>query len=208
VLKEVPVREDSTQVVVGTFADEYGATSALETLKDGQKNGRFRIVDAAVLHRAPDGTLKVSEVVGDMHGGKGAMIGGVSGAVLGLLAGPVGWAAGIGALAGGLAAKLRDSGFKEDRLRTLGDSLTRGSSAIVVVADVRDCDEVEKYMANAGANVVTEQIRKDVADHLESGRDIAYSALAYVGAVETAGIEGEGSSAIAAAPAETEASPA
>jgi uncharacterized membrane protein len=202
------VKEDSTQVVVGTFADEYGATSALETLKDGQKNGRFRIVDAAVLHRAPDGTLKVSEVVGDMHGGKGAMIGGVSGAVLGRLAGPGGWAAGIGAFAGGLAAKLRDSGFKDERLRKLGDSLTRGSSAIVVVADVRDVDEVEKYMANAGANVVTEEIRKDIADHLESGRDIAYSALAYAGVVETTSVEEDRPSVVATPPAETGTSPA
>jgi uncharacterized membrane protein len=180
---------ESTLVLVGTFSDEYGATAALEGLKSGQKDGRFRIDDAAVLHRGADGTLKITEVYGDMHGGKGALIGGVSGAVVGLLTGPVGWLAGIGALAGGLAAKLRDSGFKDDRLRKLGDSLTPGTSVIVVVAEGAGFDEVEKYLANAGATILTEQIRNDVADQLQSGRDIAYSALVYAGAVETGRVE-------------------
>jgi uncharacterized membrane protein len=179
--------EDTTQIVVGTFADEYGASAALETLKSGQKDGRFRLADVAVLHRAQDGTLKIGEVGGDMHGGKGAVIGGVSGAVIGLLAGPVGWAAGIGALAGGLAAKLRDSGFKDERLRKLGGSLTPGSSAIVVVAEDGDTDEVEKYLANAGANLLTEQIRRDIVDQLRAGHDIDPSALASTGGAEPQG---------------------
>lgn len=176
---------DVTRVVVGTFPDEFGASAALETLKSGQKDGRFRLADAAVLHRAEDGTLKVSETVGDMHGGKGAMIGGVSGAVIGVLAGPVGWAAGLGAVAGGLAAKLRDSGFKDDRLRKFGGGLTPGTSAIVVVADEFDIAEVEKYLANTGANVLTEQIRRDVADKLRSDQDISPSDLTPAGTADT-----------------------
>ncbi len=178
--------EDTTQVVIGVFGDDYGATAALESLKSGQNNGRFRIVDAAVLQRSQDGTLKISEVVGDMHGGKGAVFGGVSGAVIGLLAGPVGWMTGIGALAGGLAAKLRDSGFKDERLRKLGESLTAGTSALIVLADYRSFAEIEKDLANAGADLLTERIRHDIADELQSGRDIAYSALTYAGAIEPA----------------------
>jgi uncharacterized membrane protein len=169
------MHEDLTSVVVGTFTDEYGASAALASLKSEQKDGRFRIADAAVLCREQDGKLRVSEVLGDMHGGKGALIGGISGAVIGLLAGPVGWAAGIGAAAGGLAAKLRDSGFKDERLRKLGNSLTPGTSAIVVVAERGDNDEVEKYLANAGANLLTEQIRNDVAEQLRFRRDIPFS---------------------------------
>jgi uncharacterized membrane protein len=179
------MREDMTQVVIGVFNDDYGATSALEMLKGAQKEGRFRIEDAAVLQRLQDGTLKISEVVGDMHGGKGALFGGVSGAVIGVLAGPVGLAAGVGALAGGLAAKLRDSGFKDEKLRKLGESLTPGTSALIVLADFHHFAEIEKYLANAGGDLLTERIRSDIADHLQSGRDIAYSALTYVGAIDT-----------------------
>jgi uncharacterized membrane protein len=181
------MREDTTQVVIGVFNDAYGATSALEMLKGGQQEGRFRIEDAAVLQRLEDGTLKIGEVVGDMHGGKGALFGGVSGAVIGVLAGPVGLAAGVGALAGGLAAKLRDSGFKDEKLRKLGESLTPGTSALIVLADFRHFAEIEKYLANAGGDLLTERIRSDIADHLQSGRDIAYSALTYVGAIDTSG---------------------
>jgi uncharacterized membrane protein len=176
-----------TQVVVGVFRDEQGADAALADLTPAQKEQRFRILDAAVLHRSADGKLHVKEVVGDMHGGKGALFGGVSGAVIGVLAGPIGWAAGVGAVAGGLAAKLRDSGFKDERLRKLGEGLTPGASALVVVVEYTRVDRVEAILAEAGADLLTEQIQKDIAAQLEAGRDIAYAALASTGAVESTG---------------------
>jgi uncharacterized membrane protein len=178
------VSDVPTQVVVGVFRDEQGADAALADLKGVQEEQRFHILDAVVFQRSADGKLTVNEVVGDMHGGKGALFGGVSGAVIGVLAGPVGWAAGIGAVAGGLAAKLRDSGFKDERLRKLGEGLTPGASALVVVVEYTRVDRVEAILANAGADLLTEQIQKDVAAQLEAGRDIAYAALASTGAVE------------------------
>jgi uncharacterized membrane protein len=114
-----------------------------------------------------------------MKGGKGAAIGGVVGAALGVLTGGATLAiAGASALIGGLAAKLRDSGFKDERLRQLGTSLRPGSSAIVAVIDHIWVAELERELQQAGADVLTEAIAGDVAAQLEAGEEVAYTVIA------------------------------
>jgi uncharacterized membrane protein len=169
---DVPV-----QVVVAAFKDQKTADQALKALKQAQGKGAIKIVDAAVLHKDAKGKLHVKET-GDMGGGKGAVVGGVAGGVIGLLAGPVGWAALGGAAIGGLVAKLRDSGFKDERLRKLGEGLGPGNSAIVAVVEHTWVAQVEKQLAEASADVVTEQISADIAKQLQAGGEVVFTAIA------------------------------
>jgi len=191
-MSDVPV-----QVVVAAFKDENTASEALKALKQARNEGLIRIVNAAVLRKDADGKLHIKETA-DMGGGKGAAIGGVLGGVVGLLAGPVGWAAVGGAVIGGLAAKLHDGGFKDERLKKLGASLGPGNSAIVAVVEHTWVREVEKAMAEAGADVVTEQISADVAQQLQAGGEVALSAISTGDALEV--------SRVAASDAKVEAS--
>ena len=171
-MSEVPV-----QLIVAAFQDENGAEQALDELKAAKKEHLIKIENAAIIRKDQEGKVHIKETK-DMGGGKGAAIGGVVGAGIGILTGGVGLAAiGIGALVGGLAAKLRDGGFKDDRLRTLGDSLTPGSSAIVAVVDHVWVAELERELQEEGAEVLTEAISADIAEQLEAGHDVAYSAL-------------------------------
>ena len=83
--------------------------------------GKEDVVGVLAPKRGKDdkGKLHIKETA-DMGGGKGATIGGVAGGVIGAIAGAA--LAGpvlVGALVGGLAAKLKDSGFDNDR--KLGD---------------------------------------------------------------------------------------
>jgi uncharacterized membrane protein len=172
---EVPV-----QIVVAAFQDEQAASDALNELKSAQREGLIKIVNAAVLRRDANDKLHISETA-DMSGGKGAAIGGVTGAVLGILAGPVGWGLGLGALVGGLSAKLRDTGFQDARLRQLGQGLKPGTSAIVAVVEHTWVRQVAQELQQQGADVVTESLRQDIAQQLEAGRDVAYSALSAAG---------------------------
>ncbi len=109
-----------------------------------------------------------------------------AGAVVGVLAGPVGWAALGGAVIGGLAAKLHDGGFKDERLKKLGEGLGPGNSAIVAVVEHTWVRDVEKQMAEAGADVVTEQISADIAAQLQAGGEVAMTAIATGDTLETA----------------------
>ena len=178
-MSDVPV-----QVVVAAFKDETTASEALKALKEAQKQGLIKIVDAAVLKKDMDGKLRIKETA-DMGGGKGAVIGGVLGGVIGVLAGPVGWAVVGGAVIGGLAAKLHDGGFKDERLKKLGEGLGPGNSAIVAVVEHVWVRQVEKAMADAGAQAVTEEISADIAKQLQEGGEVAYTAIATGDAVAT-----------------------
>src|SRR4051812_34182218 len=182
-MSNVPV-----QLIVAAFQDENGAKQALKQLKQAKKEHLIKIENAAIIRKDAKGKIHIDETR-DMKGGKGAAIGGVTGAALGILTGGATLAiAGASALIGGLAAKLRDSGFKDDRLKQLGASLRPGSSAIVAVIDHIWVAELERELREAGANVVTDAIAADVAAQLETGAEIAYTVIATDEAVAAARI--------------------
>ena len=169
---DVPV-----QLIVAAFKDEKTAKEALDVLKKAQREKLIKIDNAAVLRKDEKGKLHIKETA-DMGGGKGAALGGVAGAAIGLIAGPALLVpAAVGALVGGLAAKARDSGFSDARLKALGEGLTPGSSAIVAVVEHRWVADVEKAMAQAGADVLTEVISADISQQLEAGHDVSYTAI-------------------------------
>jgi uncharacterized membrane protein len=171
-MSDVPV-----QLIVAAFQDEKSAKEALKLLKQAQKEKLIKIDNAAVLRKDEKGKLHIRETA-DMGGGKGAALGGVAGAAIGLIAGPLLVVpAAVGAVVGGLAAKLRDSGFSDARLKTLGENLKPGSSAIVAVVEHKWVAEVEKAMASAGADAVTAALGADIASQLEAGHQVAYTAI-------------------------------
>jgi len=171
-MSDVPV-----QLIVAAFQEEKAAKEALKALKEAKSQGLIKIENAAVLRKDDKGKLHIKETQ-DMGGGKGAVFGGVAGAAIGLIAGPaLVVPAAVGALVGGLTAKLRDTGFSNQRLESLGESLQPGSSAIVAVVEHTWVDKVEEALAEAEADVMTAEIKADIASQLEAGHEVAYSVL-------------------------------
>jgi len=146
-------------------------------LRAAQKEHLIDITNVAVLRRDQEGKLHIKEPT-DMGGGKGAAIGGAVGVLAGLVFGPVGLAMAGGAAIGGIAAKLRDSGFNDDRLRRLGQSLEPGTSAILAVIEHIWVTQLEAELQKAGADVVTEELSADIAAELKAGHGVAYTAVA------------------------------
>jgi len=171
-MSDVPV-----QLIVAAFKEEKAAKEALGALKEASKQGLIKIENAAVLRKDGKGKLHIKETH-DMGGGKGAAFGGVAGAAIGMIAGPaLVVPAAVGALVGGLTAKLRDMGFSNERLETLGEGLQPGSSAIVAVVEHTWVDKVEEALAEAEADVTMAEIKADIATQLEAGHEVAYSVL-------------------------------
>ena len=170
--------DNPIQLVVAAFQDETTAKAALKELKKAQKAKLIKIENAAVLRKDEKGKLHIKET-GDMGGGKGAAFGGVAGAAIGLLAGPaLVVPAAVGALVGGLTAKLRDSGFSDARLKAIGEGLTPGSSAIIAVVEHKWVEQLEDALAEIETDLITLELQADIAEQLEAGHDVAYSALA------------------------------
>jgi uncharacterized membrane protein len=184
-MSDVPV-----QVIVAAFQDEDAAKGALKALKQARKEGLIKIENAAVLRKDEKGKLHIKETH-DMGGGKGAALGGVGGAAIGLIAGaalaaPVA----VGALIGGLYTKLRDSGFSNKRLESMGEGLKPGTSAIVAVVEHTWVAKVEEALAEAQAEVMTAEIQADIASQLEAGHEVAYSVIASQGGIEATRVAG------------------
>jgi len=164
------------QVIIAAFKDEHGAEKALRQLQDAKKQHLIDIQNVAILSCDQTGKVTIKEPT-DMGATKGAVIGGAVGALAGVLFAPLGLAMAGGAAIGGITAKLHDSGFKDDRLRQLGDSLQPGTSAILAVIDHTWVRELEAELAQAGANVATEEMAADIANELKSGHSVAYTAV-------------------------------
>lgn len=171
-MSDVPV-----QLIVAAFQDEGEAKEALKALKQAKKEGLIKIDSAAVLRKDEKGKIHIKETH-DMGGGKGAVLGGVGFAAVGLIAGAA-LAAPlvVGALIGGLVAKLRDSGFSNERLETLGESLQPGTSAIVAVVEHEWVAKVEEALAETEADLITAELSADIAEQLSADHEVAYSAI-------------------------------
>jgi uncharacterized membrane protein len=172
-MTEVPL-----QIIIAAFQEEEAADQALKALKEAKREKLISIDNAAVIRKDDDGKLHIKETA-DMGGGKGAGVGALVGGAIGLLAGPLGVAAGsaLGAAVGGITAKLYDGGFKDDRLRQIGTSLEPGTSAIIAVIEHRWVAELERELAEEGADVTTAALAADIAEQLQKGGEVSYTAV-------------------------------
>src|SRR5881392_1315182 len=136
--------DQNRQLLAASFSTPDGGSRAA-----GAIGGAFpdRVGNTAVLHVKPDGGVKFVESK-DWGAGRGALLGGV----IGIIGGPIGIVAG-GSI-GALAAKLRDSGFKNDQLERLGKSLGPNSSAVVLEIASDVMPTAEQLLKTLGAQDV------------------------------------------------------
>ena len=163
------------QVIAATFGDAQAAGKGLATIAGALGAG---LTQGAVVQKAADGKIKFVETK-DMSTAQGAKVGGLAGAVLGIIAGPVGviGAGALGAAAGSLAAKLRDSGFPDDQLRGLGNDLSEGQGAMVaLVADGSVAKAEELLKVVDAERVVVNDVSTDLADLLDKEAPVATTA--------------------------------
>ncbi|UCG24340.1 MAG: DUF1269 domain-containing protein [Chloroflexota bacterium] len=163
-LPAIPARRDygsgedawATELLAKMFGDEEQASAALKHVKQmASENGAsFRLRDAAVLVKDADGKTKIKETA-DLDAKQGRLFGAVVGGLIGLMGGPVGVVIGAlaGAGAGAFGAKHIDMGFSDEFLQGLEDHLEPGSSALLVLVDHREGDEIFQSLA-AGEGVL------------------------------------------------------
>lgn len=180
------------QLIVAAFKTESGAEEALKALKAAKKEHVIRIKDAAIIRRDDKNKIHVKDVR-DVGGGKGTLAGAVFGAGIALLTGGAGiiLSGAAGALVGGLAAKTIDMGLPNKRLKELGAALTPGTSAIVAVIEHRWVADLEQALEEAGAQVVMEGLKADIAAQLEAGREVVYSATGNDDSLEVTRLAGD-----------------
>src|SRR3954454_854381 len=127
--------DKTLEVFVAVYSDETSAGVALRDLKDMEHARSIELIDAALVVRDAEGKVHYEETA-DPNGKKMAKHGAIAGGLVGLIFPPsIVVGAVVGGAGGGLWGNVRDKGFKDDELRSIGRSLPPGSSAIVAVAE-------------------------------------------------------------------------
>ena len=130
-------------MVVVAFENEYQADEVLTTLKQLDVEATVDLKSAAVVKRDAEGQVRIKETR-DFDAKQGAIGGAVAGSLLGLLGGSLLKGAILGAAGGALAGHGIDMGLDDEYLRSVGENLGPGASAIVALVAF---ERVEMAMA-------------------------------------------------------------
>lgn len=164
------------QLIVAAFSDAEQAGRLLDELRQGRRAGLIGIVDAAAVVKDADGKLKITNA--KHHGRRGFFTGGAIGGTLALLAGPLGWAtAAGGGVLGALIGKARNVPFSAS-VEDLATSLSPDSSLLVALVEHRWVEMIQAMVDELGAAVVREELKADIAEHLDAGGNMAFTITA------------------------------
>jgi uncharacterized membrane protein len=183
--EEEPGMENfATEFSIALFTDDQGAVTALDSLEAERKGKDAPIKEVAVLRKDEEGHYNIYEP-GDMGGTKGAAVGAVVGALIGAVTGPGAIITGAaGAMIGGLAAKLSDTGFNNKELKALAVSLKPGTSALLAVVADGFIGEFANRMRARNAEIIHDALHPMVTEELQKEH------AAFLAALGVAGVEG------------------
>jgi uncharacterized membrane protein len=156
------------EYVVALFKEEDTADTVLKKIQDEKLEKDLGLHELAIIKKDQAGKLTVKEPE-DAGGGKGAAIGGAVGALVGVVLGPAVVATtAAGALVGGLASKLHDTGFDNKDLKELAKALTPGTSALLVVVDDTQIGRLNEILATYHADIIANALNPEVAESLSA----------------------------------------
>ena len=123
------------EVLMAVFPDRPRAEVTIDALKQMAKQGNIEILDAALVEKDVSGKVHIDEVK-ELTTRKGATRGAVVGGAIGLIFPPAVLAsAAVGAAAGGLLGKMRDTGIKTADLKQAGAELQPGQAGVVAIVE-------------------------------------------------------------------------
>jgi uncharacterized membrane protein len=144
------------QVIMADYKSESGAKDALKAIKKKKlKSGAV-----AILSKSEKGKIHVKET-DDWGGGKGAVAGALAAGFIPV----VGWLG--GAIIGGVAAKMRDGGFPNDKLKAMAEGLEPGHSMFVMLTDSESVAAVEGVLSESGGDLISHALDEGLTAELE-----------------------------------------
>ncbi len=150
------------------------ADAVLNELRILQVEHLIDLEDACVVIRDDKGKIHLKQSVNLVAIGatRGAMWGGLMGVLVGLLfLNPlIGWAAGIaiGAGSGALSASLADYGINDDFIKSVGETITKGTSALFVLVRSVNTAKVLPEVGKFGGTVLKTSLTTEQDDKLRA----------------------------------------
>jgi uncharacterized membrane protein len=159
------------EMMVVAFEDEDRADEVLSTLKQLDVEATVDLKSAAVVKRDVEGKVRIRETK-DFDAKQGAIGGAVAGGLLGLLTGRLLVGALVGAAGGAAAGHGIDLGLDDEYLKSVGDSLGSGSSAIVALISFerveRAMEELDKFEGGTILrHTLSDEVYQQLSDAVE-----------------------------------------
>jgi uncharacterized membrane protein len=159
------------EMVVIAFEDEYKADEVLNALKQMDVEATVELKSAAVVKRDAEGKVRIKETK-DFDARQGALGGAVAGGLLGLLTGRFLVGAIVGAAGGAAAGHGIDMGLNDEYLKSVGESLGLGSSAIVALIAFerveRAMEELDKFEGGTILrHTLSDEVYQQLSDAVE-----------------------------------------
>lgn len=162
------ITEWPQSLVWAAFDTPYGAADALDALQQADRRWLIGIENAAVVEKRQDGSVAFNET-GDRSGTRGLGTGTLIGGIIGLIFPPALLAsAAAGAAAGGLGARIRDTGFEDNALRAVANELAPGQSALIAVFWHQWTDDAVRFLDETAYRVGWTEITQRAADVLSA----------------------------------------
>lgn len=154
-----------SDLIAIAYDDEFKAEEVRLTLAKLQREHLIEMEDAAVIVKNADGKVKLKQAV-DLTSA-GAVSGGFWGLLIGtLFLNPLLGTA-VGAAAGAVSGALSDIGVDDGFMKSLGQSLPAGSSALFVLVRKATPDKVLEEIAPYGGTVLRTSLSKDQENQLQ-----------------------------------------
>lgn len=162
------ISEWPQSLVWAAFDTQDGAANARESLRQAHQAWLIWLDNAAVIEKNKDGGVEFTESA-DRGGTTGMSRGALIGGIVGLLFPPALLAStAAGAAAGGLGAKIRDTGFEDNALRAAANEMAPGSSLLLAVMTHQWVDDAVRALDAMAYRVGRAEITQQMAEAVQS----------------------------------------
>ena len=163
--------------LIMAFTEEKAGDEALKAMQAAKQQKQFYFENAAVIRQDTAGKVHYRET-GDMKTGKGAGVGALIGGVIGIFGGPAGVALGASTGAAvGAAAAYRDTGFRDESLKTVGQAMKPGTSAVAAITNDAFLRDLQKQADVDSIRAFVDKLAAEISSKLNAGKNVALGIL-------------------------------
>ncbi|MDX1616098.1 MAG: DUF1269 domain-containing protein [Candidatus Promineifilaceae bacterium] len=155
-----------SELIVLAFDDKKGAQAARDELKQLSKEELIDLRDAAVVVRNEDESLDIDQAVSLV--GAGALGGAFWGMLIGLLFFMPWLGLAVGGITGAIAGKLTDYGVDDDFIRSVGETIEPGNSALFMLIRRWTEDRVMARLSDFDPTVIRTSLSREDEARLRS----------------------------------------
>jgi uncharacterized membrane protein len=159
-----------SNLIAVAYDDVETARNVLDTLRELGVEHAIALDDAVIVEHRPDGKMKLHQTT--RPGAAGAAGGALWGGVIGLLflAPFLGMA--VGAATGGAIGAATDAGVDDQFMKQLGEELTPGSAALIVLVRDSTPDKVLPRISPYGGRVIHSSLSDETEQQLREALSV------------------------------------